>query len=165
MKKIETDEIAFSACVEPIKKPLYNFIRKTLDYSIDTDDVFQDTLLKGFRYFHAYDRDRDFKTWMFTIAHNLVKSLYVLRKAHASVSLEESGEIPSEGGKIDSEILEIYAAAQQLKPRHREVFFLYYYNDFTVSEIGQITGLTKTTIKFVLHQARQKIKKKLEVNL
>ena len=48
--------------------------------------------------------------------------------------------------------------AGTLKPRQREVFFLYYYNGFNISEIAAITGLTEVNIKFILYQARKAVK-------
>ncbi len=64
---------------------------------------------------------------------------------------------------VSQEVREIYAAAAHLKPRQREVFFLYYYNEFNILEIVEITGLTRPNIKFILHQARSAVKKVLEV--
>ena len=145
----------------PVKKHLYNFIRKSSNFSSEGDDMFQETLLKGFRYFHSFDQKKDFKTWIFTIAHNVMKDAFAAQKRlNPSISLEEAGEIAA----VEcSDVREIYAAAAALKNRHREVFFLYYYNEFKISEIMAITGLSRPNIKFILHRARKTIKNILEV--
>jgi len=153
----------FMVLLAPIKKYLYNFIRKSLNYSAETDDIFQETILKGFRYFNTYDREKDFKTWIFTIAHNLMKDSYAYRQKNLSVSLEELGDVECERKEISHEVQEIYTAAHVLAPRDREIFFLYYYNEFEVSEIAKVTGLSRPNIKFILHQARKNIKKRMEV--
>ena len=145
----------------PVKKHLYNFIRKSLNFSTEADDVFQETLLKGFRYFHSFNRSQSFKTWIFTIAHNLVKDAFTAKsKVKPPLSLEEAGEIAI---VEDDGVREIYAIAAALTPRQREVFFLYYYNEFKISEIMEITGLSRANIKFILHQARKSIKKTLDI--
>ena len=150
----------------PVKKHLYNFIRKTMNFSLESDDLFQDTLLKGFLYFHSFDRGRSFKTWIFTIAHNLMKDAFRERDlSQGRISLEEAEEMgcaDSQTG-ISADIREIYMAAARLKPRQREIFFLYYYNEFGVSEIAEITGLSRTNIKFILHQGRNAVKAAMEV--
>ena len=157
---------AFLAYLLPVKKHLYNFIRKALNFSHDADDIFQDALLKGFRYFHSFDRRKNFKTWIFTIAHNLMKDNFREKGHHTyPVSLQEVGDISAEGAPagMTEKVQEIYAAAANLKPRQREVFFLYYYNEFGVSEVAEITGLTRANTKFILHQARNTIKTVMEV--
>lgn len=146
----------------PVKKHLYNFIRKSLNFSHDTDDIFQDTLLKGFRYFYSFNRDANFKTWIFTIAHNLVKDHF--KRSRALVLLNDAdGFIIDEDPSIPRDVREIYHVAGTLKPRQREVFFLYYYNGFNISEIAAITGLTGVNIKFILHGARKAVKGIMEV--
>ena len=145
----------------PVKAQLYNFIRKAANFSPDADDVFQDTLLKGFRYFHSFDSSRSFKTWIFKVAHNMLKDAFRSRQYMAD--LDEVGDVPAEMNQSEPDVKDIYAAAANLKPRHREVFFLYYYNEFSVAEIGNITGLSRPNVKFVLHQARKQIKKTMEV--
>jgi RNA polymerase sigma-70 factor, ECF subfamily len=154
----------FLAYLLPVKKHLYNFVQKTSNFSPDADDIFQDTLLKAFRYFHSFDHRKKFKTWIFTIAHNLLKDAFREKQLrHWPVSLEEVGEITADAVSIDAR--EIYTTAAALKPRHREVFFLYYYNEFTISEIIEITGLTRPNVKFMLHQARKAIKTIMEVQV
>lgn len=157
-----TDKELFLHLLLPVKKHLYNFVRKALNFSHDADDIFQEALLKGYRYFYSFDRHKNFKTWMFTIAHNLVKDYY--NRSHL-VLLEDSDIIPFDPMETQSEdVKEVYAAAKSLKPRQREIFFLYYYNEFKVPEIAEIMGLTKTNVKFILHKARESIKKQLEAS-
>lgn len=156
------DRETFLDFLLPVKKHLYNFVQKASNFSTEADDIFQDTLLKAFRYFHSFDRRKNFKTWIFTIAHNLLKDVFREKQLrHLPLSLEEVGEITADASSND--VHEIYTTAAALKPRHREVFFLYYYNEFTIPEIVEITGLTRPNIKFILHQARKAIKKIMEV--
>jgi RNA polymerase sigma-70 factor (ECF subfamily) len=157
------DKELFLQLVVPIKKHLYNFIRKSLNFSHDADDIFQETLLKSFRYFHSFKQGSNFKAWIFTIAHNLVKDYF--RKPGTLVSLEDADIVVSEEDySLPDDVREIYHMAGNLKPRHREVFFLYYYNEFKVPEIVEITGLTKFNIKYILHQARKSVKDMMEVS-
>ena len=153
----KSDQELFLNHLLPVKKHLYNFIRKSLNFSPDTDDIFQDTLLKGYRYFYSFKRDGNFKTWIFTIAHNLLKDHF--KRSSTLVLLDNAdGLIIDENTSIPRDVREIYHVAGTLKPRQREVFFLYYYNGFNISEIAAITGLTEVNIKFILYQARKAVK-------
>ena len=61
-------------------------------------------------------------------------------------------------------VQEIYSYASGLKPREREVFFLFYESGFAISEIEEITNLKSGYIKLLLHQARTNLKTKLGVS-
>jgi RNA polymerase sigma-70 factor (ECF subfamily) len=156
----------FTALLLPVKSHLYNFIRKAMNFAPEADDLYQDTLLKGYRYFHSFDPGKSFKTWIFTVAHNLLKDRFKAmgNQANVALSLSEIGDdaITAGNEKVMQEIREIYTVAGGLKPRHREVFFLFYYNEFTVAEIAAITSFSQANVKFILHQARKHIKKILE---
>jgi RNA polymerase sigma-70 factor (ECF subfamily) len=164
------DRDRFLQLLLPVKTHLYNFIRKTMNFSSEADDVFQDTLLKGFRYFHSFDRRRGFKTWIFTVAHNLVKDRFAAeaRMERQAVSWQEAEEVEDRANTPDAqmtaEVRDIYRLAAALRPRHREVFFLYYYNEFSVAETAEITGLSRANVKFILHRARKRIKSIVEVS-
>ncbi|MCU0290071.1 MAG: RNA polymerase sigma factor [Acidobacteria bacterium] len=146
----------------PIKKNLYNFILKSMNFSSDADDIYQETLLKSYRYFHTFDSNRNFKTWLFTIAHNQIKDYF--KNNRVFIPLEEiQGRVAETCDAFPDEVRDIYRAAATLNPRQREVFFLYYYNEFKVTEIVDITGLTRFNVKFILHRARLAIKKMMEI--
>ncbi len=160
----ESDQLKedlFLSCLQPVKHHLYNFIRKSLSFSAQGDDLFQESLLKAFRYFSSYDRRRSFKTWIFTIAHNLIKDFF--QKNQAMASYEEIPEATLDDCVDVQQVKEIYQIANHLKPKQRQVFFLYYDSEFKVAEIARITGLSRANIKFILHQARLAIRKTLEV--
>lgn len=145
----------------PIKKRLYNFIHKAMNFSEDSDDIYQEALLKGYKYFHSYNPDKNFKSWLFTIANNLIKDHY--RKMKSIIPLEPNNIMQMEDQAIPLKIKDIYHAVGELKPHHRQVFFLFYYNEFKITEISIITGLSESNIKFILAQSRKQLKKFLEV--
>jgi len=112
----------------PIKKYLYNFIRKSLNFSHEADDIFQDTLLKGFLYFHSFKRDKNFKTWIFTIAHNLMKdyfkSISISSSSSASILLEDADEIALDRDiSLTEDVREIYNMAWKIKAPAQGSFF------------------------------------------
>jgi len=151
----------FLQLLSPVKNHLYNYILKSLNFSFLGDDLYQDVLLKAFRYFEAYDNKRSFKTWIFAIAHNLIKDFYC-KGINAADSIELK-DIGCDDASVKHQVKEIYRLAEQLKPQQREVFFLFYDNEFKTAEIAQITGLSRANVKFTLIQARKTIQKILEV--
>lgn len=57
---------------------------------------------------------------------------------------------------------ELHEAILHLKKDYRSLIDLYYFNDFSIKEISQITGQSQGTIKIRLTRARRNVKKYLE---
>jgi RNA polymerase sigma-70 factor (ECF subfamily) len=151
----------FQLLLNPIKENLYNFILKTLGFSEDADDVYQETVLRAFKYKYTYDHSRPFKTWLFTIAHNEINNYFnKTRKKSHSMDPIEHADIAYDTGDQPL-VRDIYEIAAQLGPIQGRVFFLFYDQGFSIAEISDITGLKQGNIKFILNRAREKIKQKL----
>ncbi len=148
----------FWELVKPHKQKLYNFIQKSLNFSEDANDIFQDTVLRAFKYFKSYSKEKNFHTWLYTIAHNEIKRHYKKARKHAPITDMDRLKAP-EANDSQELVKEIYRFAKSLKPRQREVFFLFYYSGFTISEVSHITDLKAGNIKFLLNQARNSLKR------
>ena len=157
------DSAAFWDLLSPVKDKLYNYIRKSLSFSVEADDVFQETILNAFRYFNTFRRDREFGPWLFAIAHNVLRDHF--RRAARTVATPEAERWAEEDGTRTRELVrEVYRYAEGLKPRHREVFFLFYDSGFSVAEIAGITGLGQGNVKVILFHARNALKTALGAN-
>lgn len=155
------EHVNFVRLFTPLKHNLYNYIIKSLNFSPDGDDLFQETSIKAFKYFPSFRQQGNFKSWIFTIAHNLIKDHYKKKK---TIQLDSEDHLA--GYTMETEnpsVKEIYLLAESMKPKRREIFFLYYDQEFTVREISRIIGESVYAIKFHLYQGRQHIKKQLEI--
>lgn len=152
----------FWPLVAPVKIGLYNFILKSLNFSTDADDVYQETLLSAFRYFNSFRSDKEIKPWLYSIAHNEIKRHFkrVRRQVEAGSLNLPLISSPRENAAL---VKEIYRYAANLKPRERVIFFLFYESGFSINEIKDVTGLKSGYIKLLLHQARIHLKNELGV--
>ena len=73
-------------------------------------------------------------------------------------------QLPSEPAAPDADpdVALIYGAASLLPLRQREVFFLFYYNRFSLAEIAAICSLSQGNVKFILSRGREAVRKALE---
>ena len=157
--ELSIDQSVFWELAGPHKQKLYNFIHKSLSFSEEADDVFQETLLRGLKYFHSYNKEKSFNTWLFAIAHNEVKKHFKNAQRRNSLPLEERLIVTDE--RIPPDLVrEVYRFADALKPKQKEVFFLFYDSGFSISEISGITGLRQGNVKFILNRARQALKER-----
>jgi len=153
----------FWAHFAPCRGGLYAYIRKSLNYSEDSDDIFQETVLRAYKYFTGFQADRSFRTWIYAIAHNELKKQYK-RKSEAVDHLPEelcSGKDGSTDPLMREEVRRLHLLAMDLKPAWREVFFLYYQDGFSVDEVAAVTGRSGGYVKFILHRCRKAVRARL----
>ena len=149
-------EVDFRVLLEPCRRKLYGYIAKSLGFAAEADDVYQETLLRAFRHLASFRCGEDFAAWIFGIAHNEIRR--ARRAARRSVPGVDLAEVPAPAPEADAELVrEVYRFAERLKPRHREVFFLFYDSGFKVSEIARVTGLREGNVKFILNRARRSL--------
>src|SRR6185295_11245056 len=63
---------AFEVLFERHRGPLYNFLRRQGAGDERVDDLFQMTFLKAFRAIPTFREESRFKTWLYTIAVNVL---------------------------------------------------------------------------------------------
>ena len=159
--RIDPDQ--FWELAAPHKQKLYNFIHKSLSFSEEADDVYQETLLRGLKYLGSYDDEKPFSTWLFAIAHNEIKKHRKRARQGDPLPLAENLVIHGEPARPDL-IWEVHRYAQALKPKHKEIFFLFYDSGFSIAEISRITGVGDGNVKFILNRARNILRKLLGAN-
>lgn len=161
-KESEMSSLSFQQLIIPFKEKLYNFIFKALNFSQDADDVYQETVLRAFKYRNSFKTEGSFKTWLFSIASNEIRSYFNKNKN----LVEKCNSLDCENITCDvdnkTRVQDVYDVAESLDPKKRQVFFLFYYNRFSINEIKEITGIKEGNIKFILNQCREEIKSKLE---
>ena len=111
-----------------------------------------------------------FSTWLYRIVYNTSISQVRTRKERV-LSLEE---FPAEAvdfagsGLTDEESDSEYRnaivnfALQKLNEDERGVITLFYYEEMSIEEIAEVTGITKSNIKVRLFRARRKIQDVIE---
>lgn len=161
--KLNADPRVFWDLAEPHKQRLYHFIVKSLSFSVESDDVFQETLLRGLRYFSSYHREKSFSTWLFAIAHNEIKKHFKDSRRDMPLPLAESLIVGDEHTNLHL-VREVYRLAEVLKPKHKEIFYLFYDSGFSIAEISRITGVREGNVKFILNRARNSLRERLGAN-
>lgn len=156
---------------------VYNFIARLSPHDIDPEDIVQDAFIKAWRNLKHFDLEKNFKTWIFTIAKNtLLDRLKSNRTVTFSLLEEMKGD---EGPEIDpvdqrplpDEVLqklesEKYASdlLSSLKPATRAVVVMHVFEDLSFREIGEILGEPMDTVKTRYRRAMQALARKLKTD-
>ncbi len=131
----------------------------------DAEELVQDVFLKAFRSLHTYKGDCRFSTWLYRIAYNTAVSATRKRK-HEFLYLEESTiyNVPDEAvvlvfGSTDDEerIAMLAQAIDRLTVEEKALITLFYYEEKSVEETGEILHLSQANVKVRLHRTRKKL--------
>lgn len=122
----------------------------------DAEDIMQETFIKLFTADIRFEDSDKKKSWLLKVTVNKCKDMFrSLRYKYSltAIPLEEASlvyETPEES--------EVYHAVMSLPTKYRLVIHLYYYEDYSIKEIGAITGKNESAVQTQLYRARRKLK-------
>ncbi|GFN33903.1 RNA polymerase sigma factor [Paenibacillus xylaniclasticus] len=166
----------FGNLIEQHGKALYGFCHRLTSNRTDTDDLYQETLLKAMEARYKLDRNRNPKAFLLSVAVGLHKNqrrkfawrqriapTAAYKEAAAAINVVSSEETP-EAAVMSSELRQkIQAAADKLQDKLKIPLYLYYTAELSIEEIASVLQIPHGTVKSRLYQARQAMKKELEV--
>lgn len=126
------------------------------------EDAVQETFLKAYKALPSFREEASEKTWLMRIAINTCKDMRRggwFRYVNRNVSLDSlPAPLQDPTGEDNLLTLEI----MRLPRKQMEVILLYYYQHMTVYDIGQLLGITATSVSQRLKKARQQLRNALE---
>ena len=99
----------------------------------DTEDIFQTVFLKYALYPGAFESDAHEKAWIIRVTVNACRDLLKSFFRSRTVSLDDVGEIA-----CTDEHREVLEAVLALPAKYRDVVYLFYYEQYTASEIAAL---------------------------
>ena len=126
----------------------------------DAEEVYQDTFIKLYENFRKMKNDEHMKHWLIRVTINNCKMLMRKRKRENLVELDENVLVDDANLNVNS-----IEAVKKLPEKYRIVIYLFYYEQYKVSEISQILKISDGTIKSQLSRARDMLKKELKEEL
>ncbi|WP_273831929.1 sigma-70 family RNA polymerase sigma factor [Guptibacillus sedimenti] len=144
---------------EPIKRLAFTYVK---NWAV-ADDITQEVFISCFKNIEHFRGDSSYKTWLFKIAVNRCKdylkskwfrSMIPFRgdeKVGVGTGLDEILVQKSEGEEISEKVL-------SLSVKYREVIILFYYEDLSLHEIEELTGIKTETIKTRLRRAKLQLR-------
>lgn len=165
------DPEAMGRLVEYYRRPLFGFILRMTEGAADAEEIFQEVWLRVIKSQHRYTH-KNFKSWLFRIARNLVIDRARKRKPivdlHAGYteSNEDVFETRVEAGGLDARDCvdardignRIAAAVRELPDEQREVFLLRTEADMPFKKIASLQGTSINTALARMQYALAKLR-------
>lgn len=127
----------------------------TGNYS-DAEDCWQNVFFKLFAEMKK-SPPPNIKAWLIRVALNECRSVLRYRLRKNAVNIDEL-IVPFED-KSDIELAELIF---KLPVKQRNVIYLYYYEEYSVKEISQMTGIKENTVKSHLRRGREQLREYLK---
>lgn len=173
----ETDELiigrvlsgdinAYSLLVDQYKDKVYSLVYGILRNEEEAKDLAQQIFIKAYTSLKRFRKESSFSTWIYRIAYNTaisetrkskrkVKSFDDQLEKASSMDLSDTIEAEEEG-KLRKELL--HQAINQLQAEERLILMLYYFEEQTIEEISNSSGLSQSNVKVKLFRLRNKLK-------
>ena len=148
--------------------PLYTYAFELVRDEQSSLDIVQETFINAARHIRGLRDDSKFGSWLFGIAHQ--KCIQRWRKHARDEALRE--EFAAAPPEVDDGPLDLLIQREQeaefmnllgkLPDAQRSVLLLHFIEEFSLEEIGEITGAQLGTVKSRMHYAKKAVRKLLE---
>jgi len=164
---LKGDEKSLEVLIKRYLKPIFSFVFRFTGNIHDAEDITQEVFVKVWWNLKKFDRQKSFKTWVFSIAKNT--AIDFLKKRRTQVFSETEIETVVDPTPLPQELLEkaeagelLKSALNKLELKYRMVLLLYYNDHFNFREIAEILDEPLNTIKSRHRRALLMLRKLLE---
>ena len=131
----------------------------------DAEDIFQEVFIRLLKNLHKLDSEEHAKAWLIRVTINCARKHFASYWNRNVDFITEDTDMGKESEELET-LLEgedpVLEAVRRLPEKYRIVVHLFYFEDFSVSEVSKILKTTENTIKTQLHRARKLLKEMLE---
>ena len=149
------DNAIFLATANKYKDTIFRVAFNYLGNTFDADDVVQEVLLKLFTHKKSFIDDEHLKSWIIRVTINVCKNMLRSPWRKNSVNLED---VSATADLQFEDQINLFLTIMSLKDKYRIVLYLFYYEDYSVSQIAEILKVKESTVTTRLSRARKILK-------
>ena len=156
----DSDEAAFEEIYARYGKKIYGFLMRRLGQPDDCAELFQETFLHLHRGRSSYKPEMSFKTWLYTIANNLVRDSLRVKMRSRSTPVTEGIENSIEHATPDGnyKLQTFKEAFANLTDDQREAIVLSRFEGLKYEEIGRVTGRSTEAVNQLIQRAVHRLR-------
>lgn len=148
---------------------VFRFIARLTRNEAVAEELTNETFLEVWRHANRFEGRSSPSTWLLSIARN--RTISALRKRReetwdetAADRLEDDRDTPDITAQKTDKAALLRQCIAALSPEHAEVIGLVYYQEKSVAEVSEITGVAEATVKTRMFYARKKLSEILKEN-
>lgn len=148
----------FNSAARQYRDMVYRVALHAFGSPQDAEDAVQEVFLRLYTWEKPFEGPDHLRRWLIRVTVNVCRDALKSPWRRRRVPLEELPETPVFDRPEQGEL---YREVMRLPEKYRTVLYLFYYEELTVKEIGQVLGLRTTAVTTRLHRARGKLKEQL----
>ncbi|MCC5904888.1 MAG: RNA polymerase sigma factor [Balneolaceae bacterium] len=166
-KVLDGEKEAFRFIIRQFQDGAYMLAVSILKEEFAAKDTVQAAFVKTYTRLHTFERKSSFRTWFHRIVVNEAFQLLRSQKRRQKLSFALkadregiSGTVNNIEQKTDDDHLRFYIreAMKELTADEALALQLFYLEEYSIKETGEITGWSESKTKVLLHRARKKLK-------
>lgn len=171
-KILNGDMVAFESLVKQYERLVYVVVSRLVRQPEEVEDICQEVFIKVYNSLFRFGFQSKLSTWIARIAY--FTGINYVKKYKREVLINYPEDLENYHFTTDTpELLLIKKNAAkyieqlvlQLPEKYRTIITLFHLSEFSIEEIGEITGMPEGTIKNYLFRARKLLKEKIEIYL
>lgn len=149
-------DVLFSFTSKILRKVAYHY---TFDKD-QVEDVLMEAYIKIFRSIGSFNEEKDGFNWMYRIVQTTAFDKNEKNDHFTTVAYNDEIAISDEGFEENVVLKEsVENALSHFSKEDGDFVRLYFYNDFTIKKIAEVTGVPKSTVHSRLKKILKEIKK------
>lgn len=161
-KAINKDKDAFIEIMKSVEKKLYIIAKLKLNNYEDIKDIIQETIVESYKNIQQVREPEKFESWITSILINKCNKFYKDQNNYNNIPYDDNEPDIENHFNIIEDKIDFFNLLKLLGNSEKEIFTLYYVNNYTTAEISNILSINENTIKTKLRRSREKIKEYLE---
>jgi len=148
----------------------FSIALKIVHNAMDAEEIAHDAFLKAYKSLTKFNQQAKFTTWLYRIVFNTAISHTRKNRLQVDdidkITHQPESEFDSSGSLISQDRQRfLQAALQKLSPNDAGLIAMFYMDQLSLEEIGEVIGLKADLIKVKLFRARKRLAKELETLL
>ncbi len=165
------NQVFFGILMSRYSEKLARYVRRISNLSPEeTEDVLQEVFIKVYKNLNDFDASLKFSSWIYRITHNQVISHHRAKGARPqTVEIDDAlanrlrAEVDLNAEILNNDLKEeISLLLAQLKPIHREVLVLRFFEEKSYEEISDILKKPNGSVATLIYSAKKELKEKYE---
>lgn len=167
-KSLSGDERSFAVLVGRYQHMVFTLVYSMLRNKEEADEVAQDAFVKAYLSLKQFRGESKFSSWLYRIAYRACLDYIRKNAKHRTDSIDDKSikYVSDKGagayGEIEQKEHTVRMCIENLPAEESAFVKMFYYDKLSLSDIGNITGISENNAKVKLFRIRNKLKSMLE---
>ncbi|OGU72411.1 MAG: hypothetical protein A2V93_12050 [Ignavibacteria bacterium RBG_16_34_14] len=155
----------YAILIDRYKNKAFSMLTRMLKNRMEAEEVLQDCFLKAFKGLNNFKGDSKFSTWFYKIVYNSALSRLSVQKRKTEMEMSSVQDHFNLASEYDYNLTEqkdlslyIKEMVDKLPTNYASVISMFYLENLSCEEIGDVMGTSVNNVKVMLHRSRSALK-------